>query len=117
MNMMNMPKRKALLLVPIAMLVAASAMTLGGCGYKREEANIGENRRTKAEELRAIEAYERDQARKNEARLKANEDHNRIQTLKFKASRAPTPITGPQDRTGGGDGGGGGGGGGGGSGH
>jgi hypothetical protein len=32
MNMMNMPKRKALLLVPIAMLVAASAMTLGGCG-------------------------------------------------------------------------------------
>jgi uncharacterized membrane protein len=42
MNMMNMQKRKALLLVPVAVLVAASAMTLGGCGRKEQVEQVRE---------------------------------------------------------------------------
>ena len=39
-NMMNMQNRKALILVPVAVLVAVAAMTLGACAPYYSEAEV-----------------------------------------------------------------------------
>ncbi len=95
---MNMTKRKALLLVPVAVLIAASAMSFGGC-------TLHDQKPERIEETRVQER------RANVARPSWAESGSSGSMQKWMSDRARDLP----DRTGAGEGGGGGGGGG--SGH